>query len=287
MTKALYDQPWMFEAFIKASQYIVRLTAQQDVWIHLGKLITSYFPAGWTVFAQRDSAGEISLDHCSLSDPDAARSILTDETRTAIADVLDSGFLTTKVLLIPSPSTTVFLPIVEESQPKKVMLIGHKDAGALPKELLNIYLAIAGLAGASFERLESERELTRHRAHLEDLVKEATAELREAKRRNELILHSVREGICGIDLDGRIIFVNPFAAEMIGWVHSELLGRNAHATFHRIRPDGSPYPVEECIAHSTLKEGTAKFVAEEVFIRKNGSGFPVELLLLLSLKMAL
>ena len=46
-------------------------------------------------------------------------------------------------------------------------------------------------------------------------MKERTAELAKAKQQNELILHSVREGICGLDLDGRITFVNPFAAQML------------------------------------------------------------------------
>jgi len=47
----------------------------------------------------------------------------------------------------------------------------------LPKELLNVYLAVAGLAGTTATRLASEIELRQHRQHLEKLVKERTAEL--------------------------------------------------------------------------------------------------------------
>ena len=52
------------------------------------------------------------------------------------------------------------------------MLIGHHDADPLPKELLDVYLAVAGLAGTACERLHSEQELNRHRARLEELVRE-------------------------------------------------------------------------------------------------------------------
>jgi len=107
-------------------------------------------------------------------------------------------------------------------------------------------------------------------------VKERTAELEEAKKRNELILHSVGEGICGIDPDGKITFVNPRAAQLIGWDPNDLIGRNAHATFHHTRPDGCPYPVEECPVHSALNNGNGEYEANGEFLRKDGTRFPVE-----------
>jgi signal transduction histidine kinase len=55
----------------------------------------------------------------------------------------------------------------------------------LPKELLNVYLAVAGLVGTTATRLASEIELRKHRQHLEKLVKERTAELVVAKERAE------------------------------------------------------------------------------------------------------
>ena len=107
-------------------------------------------------------------------------------------------------------------------------------------------------------------------------MKERTAELSKAKRQNELILHSVKEGICGVDLDGMITFVNPFAAQMLGWEPSELIGRNAHATFHHTLPGGCPYPSEKCPVHSALTDGDTKYATDEEFLRKDGTRFPVE-----------
>ncbi len=268
--------PQLFEAFIKSAQYIVRLKTQQDIWDHLGKFVLMYFPAEWTAFVQRDSDNGITIHHCTL--PDGARNIFSDEVRNLIDDVLDSGFLASRIVSTPSPSMTAFLPIAEEHQPEKAMLIGHKDGEPLPNELLNIYLAIAGLAGATFERLNKERELNRHHDHLEELVRERTAELEKAKRRHELILNSVGEGICGMDLNGNITFVNPSAARIIGWEQNELIGRNAHKTYHHQWPDGSSYPPEECAVHSTLRSGNTQHATDCEFLSKDGTPFPVEFL---------
>jgi len=186
-----YDQPRLFEAFIKSVQYLVRLRTQQDVWDHLGKFIMTYFPAAWTAFVQRDSLNGITVHHSTLPGGDEAQEILTDEVRALVADVLDSGFLTSRVILTPAPSMTVFIPITEEQQQEKVLLIGHAASGPVPNELLNIYLAISGLAGATFERLRNELELHLHQVRLEELVKERTAELEAANRELETFAYSV------------------------------------------------------------------------------------------------
>ena len=269
-------QPQLFEAFIKASQYMVRLKTQQDMREHLSKLVTTFFAASWTAFAKRDAKGLITIYNSSLPDSLAARCLSAGDVNKTIADVLDSGFLATQVIAVPTPSMTVFLPVIEEYQTTSVMLIGHQTASPVGSDLLNIYLAIAGLAGETSERLHNELELNRHRTQLEGLVKERTAELTSVKHQNELILNSVGEGICGLDSDGRINFVNPAAAKMIGWKPEGLIGRDGHATFHHSHSDGCAYLVEDCPVRLALKSASAKAVTDENFFRKDGTRFPVE-----------
>jgi signal transduction histidine kinase/ferredoxin len=183
--------PSLFETFIKLAQYIVRIKGQEDLWVHLGKFVLTYFPAAWTAFVQRDAVSGISIQRCTLPDEVVTQPVFMDKIRPLIADVLDTGFLASAVINSPSPSMTVFLPVMEEYRPTKVMLIGHKSADSLPKELLNIYLAIASLAGTTCERLQNERELNGYRAHLEELVKERTAELDAAYKELEAFSYSV------------------------------------------------------------------------------------------------
>lgn len=98
----------------------------------------------------------------------------------------------------------------------------------------------------------------------------------ELSRRNELLLSAAGEGIYGLDLEGKTTFINPAGARMIGWEVSELIGLSQHSVLHHSRPDGTPYPREECPIYAAFTDGDVHRVDDEVFWRKDGSSFPVE-----------
>ncbi|MFQ5653019.1 MAG: PAS domain S-box protein, partial [bacterium] len=100
--------------------------------------------------------------------------------------------------------------------------------------------------------------------------------LRELQRKSDLILKSAGEGIYGLDLEGNTTFVNPSAAAILGWKPEELLGKPQHAVIHHTRPDGSPYPREECPIYAAFKDGLVHTVTDELFWRKDGTSLPVE-----------
>lgn len=101
-------------------------------------------------------------------------------------------------------------------------------------------------------------------------------ELETLRRQHELILNSVGEGVYGLDLEGRVTFVNPAAANMIGWEIPDLIGQPMHAVLHHSKSDGSPYPVHECPIYEAFRDGRIHRSNAEVFWRKDGSSFPVE-----------
>lgn len=105
--------------------------------------------------------------------------------------------------------------------------------------------------------------------------KKAEEELLKLQQDYERIFNTVSEGIHGIDNDGNIIFENPAAANMLGWDVNELIGKPAHSTMHHSHADGSVYPKTQCEIHATLHDGILRYVADEVFWRKDGSSFPV------------
>ncbi len=106
--------------------------------------------------------------------------------------------------------------------------------------------------------------------------KKVKRELGELRRQQDLILKSSGEGIYGLDLEGRTTFVNPAAAQILGWKPKELLGKKQHDLIHHTRPDGSPYPRDECHIYATFKDGKVHRVDNEVFWRKDGTSLPVE-----------
>ncbi|MFQ5640529.1 MAG: sigma 54-interacting transcriptional regulator [bacterium] len=100
--------------------------------------------------------------------------------------------------------------------------------------------------------------------------------LEQLRQKNELILKSAGEGIYGLDQNGNTTFVNPAAAQMLGWQADSLLDKPQHAVIHHTRPDGAPYPREECPIYAAFKDGRVHTVNDELFWRKDGTSFPVE-----------
>ena len=128
--------------------------------------------------------------------------------------------------------------------------------------------------GASADRdrsepVEESAQLSAEREKIEH-------ELEELRRLHELILNSTGEGIFGLDLEGKTTFVNPAAAHILGWEPQELLGKPQHSLIHHTRPDGTPYPREECHIYASFKDGRVHRVDNEVFWRKDGTSLPVE-----------
>ena len=105
---------------------------------------------------------------------------------------------------------------------------------------------------------------------------EQAATVAAAEERSRLILGSVEEGICGLNTDGLLEFVNPAGAKMLGYGPEELIDQPMHARIHYAYPDGRPLPQNECAIYQTAKDGEARVVNDEVLWRKDGSSFPVE-----------
>ncbi len=71
--------------------------------------------------------------------------------------------------------------------------------------------------------------------------------------------------------EGRAVFINNAAEEMLGFGEDEVIGRSVHELIHHSRLDGSPYPEEECPMRVAIAGGTPQRVSEEILWRKDGS----------------
>ena len=110
---------------------------------------------------------------------------------------------------------------------------------------------------------------------LEIQRKQGEKSLERIYHQNELILNAAGEGIFGLDIQGKHTFVNPAAAQMLGYTVNELIGRHSHTLWHYKKSDGSSYPVEECPIYAAYKDGRVHHRDDEVFWRKDGTCFPV------------
>jgi PAS domain S-box-containing protein len=92
----------------------------------------------------------------------------------------------------------------------------------------------------------------------------------------QCILDAIQEGICGVDADGRVTFCNKKLREITGYRAEEIIGRNVHELLHHSRPDGTPYPFDECVMTQAIRNGQAVHVAQDFLWRKGGTCISAE-----------
>ena len=106
--------------------------------------------------------------------------------------------------------------------------------------------------------------------------KKIESNLKQALYDNQMLLEAAGEGVYGLDCEGLTTFVNPAGSAMLGWDAEDLIGEPMHSLLHHTRPDGSPFPKNECPIYAAFKDGSVHHVDDEVFWRKDGTSFPVD-----------
>ncbi|MFI8349283.1 PAS domain-containing protein [Streptomyces sp. NPDC085596] len=103
------------------------------------------------------------------------------------------------------------------------------------------------------------------------------AELARSQRQTEMILRAASEGVVGTDTDGRVVLVNPAAAQILGYRAGELGGKELHTLVTHSRADGSPFPYDESPLADTLRSGRKHRVRGQVLWSKSGAEVSVDL----------
>jgi two-component system, sensor histidine kinase and response regulator len=103
----------------------------------------------------------------------------------------------------------------------------------------------------------------------------AEAALKESEERNRLVLENVGEGIFGVDLNGKITFINTEGCTLLGYDKKELFGEKIHDIIHHTRKNGSNYPVEECPMKKAYTEGKTFTINDEILWKKDGTAIDV------------
>jgi two-component system sensor histidine kinase VicK len=105
---------------------------------------------------------------------------------------------------------------------------------------------------------------------------DAEVELNLVRRQQELILAAVEDGIYGMDMEGRLSFVNPAGARILGFDAEELQGKDIHDLIHHSHADGTQHSKANCPILIGLRRREAVRIRDDVFWRKDGTTIPVE-----------
>ena len=69
--------------------------------------------------------------------------------------------------------------------------------------------------------------------------------------------------------------MNPAAEAMTGWTVDEIRDQRLHDVIHHVHADGSPLGYRDCVISRTLYDGGELRGHEDLFIRRDGTFFPV------------
>jgi PAS domain S-box-containing protein len=99
----------------------------------------------------------------------------------------------------------------------------------------------------------------------------------ELSRRQEILLDSVADGICGVDRRGRVSFANPAAARLLGTDAASIVGKPVHELLHGFAPTN-----RRCGEDCTLLRAAGRqksHSGEDTIYRADGNSFPAEYVL--------
>jgi PAS domain S-box-containing protein len=158
--------------------------------------------------------------------------------------------------------------------------IRHKmvSGWATPVQVGNNVLAV--LEFYCHLRLREDRETTAAMETVAASLGQMLARTRERERAEELsrqqkiLLHSVADGILGVDRNGLVRFANPAATRLLGAPVTSLVGKPVHELVHGGAPDA-----KKCAIDCTLSRaasGRVPSTGEDTIFRANGVGFPAE-----------
>ena len=118
-------------------------------------------------------------------------------------------------------------------------------------------------------------------ASFQDLARGETKRRLEtvaARRDLKSILGGTADGLVGVDQDGNCTFLNEAGSMLLGYSPSEMRGEPVHALIHHTKADGGEHSQSECPVHLALGSGENVRVPDDVLWRKDGTSFPVQLI---------
>ncbi len=175
---------------------------------------------------------------------------------------LESDFLPNP--LLPQTRSEVAVPLVAGGQVLGVLDVQDDQADRFSPTDTATFNTLAGQIATALDN-----------ARLFEEQRRAEQAIRDLQRQNEQILNSAGEGIYGVDQNGITTFINPAAEQMLDWPAQDLIGKSHHDLIHHTKPDGEPYPQEECPIYAAYRDGTTHQGDDEIYWRKDGTSFPV------------
>ncbi len=158
-----------------------------------------------------------------------------------------------------SDITVIFLSALDDTRDK----VRGLESGAVD------YISKPFQAEEVIARVDTQLKIHR-------LEQALAARNRQLEATNERLLETMREGIFGVDSEGKISFANPAASRVTGYSMAELIDGDLYGMAMCRTPEGEPTPREDTALYRTLSQGIVQGLHDGIFSRKDETLFPVD-----------
>jgi diguanylate cyclase (GGDEF)-like protein/PAS domain S-box-containing protein len=137
------------------------------------------------------------------------------------------------------------------------------------------WIAFLDRVSQSYTQADQDRYLLERSLSISSReMQELSGDLRGERDRLTAILRSLGDGLCALDAEGRLLFMNPQAERLLGWREDELVGRDLLDAL--VVPGATPVRGEaHASLHALVGRGEAYRNDDDVFVCKDGTQLPV------------
>ncbi|HWM69514.1 MAG TPA: GAF domain-containing protein, partial [Steroidobacteraceae bacterium] len=150
------------------------------------------------------------------------------------------------------------------------LFFGHPDPGVFDERAERLAVSVAAHAAIAIDNARlyeaAQREILERRR--------VAVALSASERRLKAVLDNATVAVFLMDPDRSCLYMNAAAESLTGYQLAQAQGKRLHELIHHTRPDGSPYPVEECPIDRSIPETDGQ-QGEEVFVHADGRFYPV------------
>jgi PAS domain S-box-containing protein len=141
----------------------------------------------------------------------------------------------------------------------------HKDGS-----LIDISLTISPILDEKGKVIGASKIARDIRIH-----KQAQRAIAESQNRLAIMLGSIGDAVLATDTQGRVTFVNPVGEKVLGYTHSELIGRQLEEVF-RIVNEETRRPAENPVDRVMRDGGVVGLANHTVLLRPDGKEVPID-----------
>jgi diguanylate cyclase (GGDEF)-like protein/PAS domain S-box-containing protein len=141
------------------------------------------------------------------------------------------------------------------------------------------WLALLGRVSQSYTEADQERYLLERSLNISSReMQELSGNLRAERDRLSAILRSLGDGLCELDSEGRVLFINPQGELLLGWTETEVVGRDLLAMVGASGP-AQAEGVAVASVPALVGAGQTYRNHDDSFLCKDGTHLPVSYVL--------